>query len=319
MSQTRQHSHQDSGFVLIAVAGILLLLASIAMTTMLTGRTQIKARSALNAHAEAVLIADGVARLIAFRLAQRRSTADPTSRLSVDGSLLQCREGAGLVGVQINDTAGLIDINVAPLDVIELLLLGVDVPRPEASRLAAAIQDFRDPDDVTTFGGAEAIEYKQAGRSYGPKNAPLDSVDELDQVLGMSPDLLARLLPLITVHSRASGIDPSVAPLALLHAFARAGGDLSADTSSGAREQIQLPPQVTRRPATRGSRTRLPIFIIRAHVETLTGARFMREATMELSSSSASGFIVREWRARPPQSPRLLRNDAATVACEQIR
>ena len=50
-------------------------------------------------------------------------------------------------------------------------------------------------------GGAKAPQYRAAGLPYGPPGTPFQSVDELADVLGMTPALFARLAPHLTVFT----------------------------------------------------------------------------------------------------------------------
>lgn len=310
----------DEGAILLVVVGVLLLLAIIASTLMVASRNQLRARTALGAHAEATAVADGVLRLVALRMAERRASNTPGPWIGLDGTPAWCRDGNFGVEVRITDTAGLVDLNASSQEMFELLLKGIGVSSQEAERLAAAIVDYRDPDDVASVGGAESFEYRQAGRLVGPKNAPFDSVDELDQVLGLTPDLVARLRPFVTVHSRANSIDPAVAPLALLQALSRAtsGGDGS-DVASVPRDQMRLPAQFVRRTVTRGSRNRLPVFILRVVAAAPNGVRFLREATVELASVAPTGFVVRNWTSFPAGSVAVPAAAAIPLACEALR
>ena len=291
---------RDRGFVLIAVAGVLLLLAIVSSSLQLASQTSLKARFARNAHAEAAAFADGMVRLTAHRLARQRIEVPVAGQVArqvlLDGTPAWCGDGGLLVEVGVFDTAGLIDLNHAPFDTLEVLFIGLGMAKPAAAGLAAAIVDFRDADDAPSIGGAEAGNYLQAGRSFGPKNGPFDSVDELDQVLGMTPEVMERVRPLVTVHSRAPGIDSNLAPLALLRILSRSDGGVETGEPSGNQlAQLALPAQVSRRVSSRRSRTRIPVMIVRAHVTGPNGAGFLREATIELSSQSASGFVIKAW------------------------
>ena len=71
-----------------------------------------------------------------------------------------------------------------------------------ARRLAAAILDWRDPDSLTQAeGGAEDGDYSSAGLPYGAKDAPFETVAEVQLVLGMTPELFEKLAPHLTVYS----------------------------------------------------------------------------------------------------------------------
>ena len=67
--------------------------------------------------------------------------------------------------------------------------------------------------------GAEASDYKAAGRNYVPANANFETIEEVQRVLGMTPEIYAKIADLITVHSRQPGIDPAGASRGVLLAI----------------------------------------------------------------------------------------------------
>src|SRR5262249_3621688 len=87
--------------------------------------------------------------------------------------------------------------------------------------VADAIMDYRDADGDRRPQGAERSEYLEAGRPYGPKNAPLSVVDELEQVLGLNAGDVALLRPHVTVYSGQSAIAQSFASPALIGILSR--------------------------------------------------------------------------------------------------
>lgn len=289
----------ESGFVLIAVIGILLLLAILVSSLTSTSSTEMKVSAARTLHSELQALADGMARLTAYRLAEARLATNAVPSTVADGEPLYCRDGKLAVEIRIRDVNGLIDINYASVDLLEILLRGVGVDAARASRIAAAIVDFRDPDDIPLPGGAEAAEYAQAQRPFGPKNAPFETTTELDQVLGMTPELLSELLPLVTVHARSPRIDPAAAPLDLLQALTR--GKYGAETMLTARDQFKPFDQIPMRTITRSgvqSRTRVQIFAIQATVAAAGDGKISRNVVVELMSSAQTGLVVREWAQR---------------------
>jgi general secretion pathway protein K len=303
------YRHRQDGFILIIVLGALLLLSIIASTLMMATRTHLQVRAALEARAELTALADGMVRLTALRLTERLGSADVASRLPVDGTPMLCLDGDILITSRVNDTAGLIDINASSADVMNLVLRGLGLPPRLATQLAKAIQTFRDPDDSAGGAGSKSEPYLLAGRPFGPKNGPFDSVDELDQVPDMSPEILAILRPLVTVHSRAPGIDPTVAPLALLRALTVVAGGAGLPLPQGGpgREQFKLPPQMIVRANPRApSRTRIRAFAIDVTAARGSNVQFSRQAVIELSAQSEFGFYVREWTSRMdfPDKPR---------------
>lgn len=294
---------------------MLLLLAIVSSSLQLASQTNLKARFARNAHAEAAAFADGIVRLTAHRLAKQRTEAQVAGQVPIDGTATWCADGGLVAEVRVFDTAGLIDLNHTPFDTLEVLFMGLGLAKPSAGSLAAAIIDFRDADDIPSIAGAEARDYLQTGRPFTPKNAAFDSVDELDQVLGMTPEIMERVRPLVTVHSRAPGIDPNVAPLALLRILSKTGGSETDEASGNQRSQFALPAQVGRRVGSRRSRTRIPVMIVRGQVTGPNGASFMREATIELSSQSGLGFVTKEWTSKAITGVRPIQPSAPLEPC----
>lgn len=94
-----------------------------------------------------------------------------------------------------------ININRAGVGLLRIFLEtagGVD--SIQATELAAAICDWRDPDDDPLTGGAENSYYENLSSPYRCHNGDFESLHELRLVKGMGPDLLARLEPYLTVY-----------------------------------------------------------------------------------------------------------------------
>ena len=69
-----------------------------------------------------------------------------------------------------------------------------------ANQLTAAIEDWRDNDDIASANGAEVDDYIKAGMLALPTNGPIREVDDLINVMGFTPDILDALRPYITTH-----------------------------------------------------------------------------------------------------------------------
>jgi general secretion pathway protein K len=77
-----------------------------------------------------------------------------------------------------------------------------------AASLAAVISDWRDDSPAPSPGGAKAPQYIAAGRHYGPPQEPFQSIGELSNVLGMTPTILNKLIPHLSIYNTA---DPELA------------------------------------------------------------------------------------------------------------
>jgi general secretion pathway protein K len=103
--------------------------------------------------------------------------------------------------IAVFNEASRIDLNQAPGELLLNLLIAAEVPQEQADALADAIIDWRDPDNLRSANGAEDSDYEAAGWPYGTKDGPFDSVEELQQVLGMTRALYQVIAPALTVAS----------------------------------------------------------------------------------------------------------------------
>ena len=112
------------------------------------------------------------------------------------------------------------DLNIASPELVAGLMqaLGADFER--SRRLAGAIADWRDGDDLLNAeGGAEDPQYAAAKRPYGAKDRPFETLSELRLVLGMDPALFERLRPHVTVFSGLARPNPTFASAPVLEAL----------------------------------------------------------------------------------------------------
>ena len=137
--------------------------------------------------------------------AARLLDPDPAERWASDGRNYRFAFDAAQVEITVRDEAGKIDLNAAGHDLLLGFFVALGEPRDTAGRLAGAIMDWRDADTlVQPAGGAEDADYAAAGLSWGAKDAPFETVAELEQVLGMRPALFASAAPYLTVFSGAA-------------------------------------------------------------------------------------------------------------------
>lgn len=162
--------------------------------------------------------------------------ADPLERWVGDGRPYRFNYGGAEIEVQITDESGKIDLNsncnsamgagagMPPGSgsnsiLVNLFMSRGGLPLDQAEALGAAVADWCDPDDLAQPNGAEIADYKAAGLSYGPKNAPFDTVSELQQVLGMNYELFSKVEPALTIYSGRSAPNAGSAPLEALQAM----------------------------------------------------------------------------------------------------
>ena len=193
------------GVAMILVIWVIALMAVLLGSFALIARTEnLQSRHMFDTTAARYAAEAGLERAV-FEL--RRP--DPAQRWAGDGRPYEFRFDNALVHVELTDESGKIDINSAGDDILQQLFISQGMALDQAAQLSDAIQDWRDPDDNAKPHGAEQAEYKAAGLSYVPRNAPYQTVSEVQQVLGMNYEIYSRIEPAITIY--AGGAEPNAA------------------------------------------------------------------------------------------------------------
>jgi len=269
------------GIALVAVLWVVAILALIAAVFMRETRTEIALTRNLTEDARAEALAEaGVNRAMLILLG-----LDESLPWRVDGTPFAFAYGGGTVQVSIQDEGGKIDLNRAGDAVLQGLFTSVGVGQDAAQHLVDAIADFRDADDLRHVNGAEDADYARAGLPYDAKDAPFAAVEELRQVLGMTPELYARVAPFVTVYSPRRDVNLATAPPAVLSALPY----LSPDRVRTILDQ---------RAARSGADRRFRVIAVTVTVEASTagGGRVVRQAVLRRSGSSGRPFDIVRWR-----------------------
>jgi len=202
---------RSGGFALIIVLWTLVLIAFIVLHITASGRTEIRIASNLVVNAMAEAAAEGAIFEAIFNL------TDPQAdqRWAIDGTAHELVIGDSRVTVQLEDEAGWINPNTASPVLLEALLRVTGSDPENARRLAIAIGEWVGSAPVTRSQDARLAEYHAAGLDYGLPGGPLETIDELGRVLGMTPVMLAAIRPHLTLFGppapSAATADPVVA------------------------------------------------------------------------------------------------------------
>lgn len=210
-------------------AALLLVLWMITLLTGLVGGFALAAR--IEALQGRVLVSGVVATHAARAGVEYAMTRvahpDPRRQWRPDGRVYRWNYAGADIEVRIVDENGKVDLNQAPAPLLASLLRAVGTPEPASAQLAAAIVDWRDPDPLTQpSGGAEDPDYASAGRPYGAKDSPFESIAELEQVLGFTPAIYAAIEPHVTVFSGLSRPEEAFAQGPVLDAMGLDGEQL---------------------------------------------------------------------------------------------
>lgn len=216
----RSGSGRERGAALLLVLWLIVLLTALVGSFALIARVEHMQGQVLVRG----LAADSAARAGLEYAIHRVGMTDPQLQWQPDGRLYAWQYQGAQLEIRIVDENGKVDLNQADATLLGELLRVLGSDRAEAAQLAAAIIDWRDIDSLTqAAGGAEDADYAAAGRVYGAKDADFESIAELEQVLGFTPALYARLAPHVTVYSGLPRPDPASASAAVLDAMGMDG------------------------------------------------------------------------------------------------
>lgn len=196
------------GAALVLVLWLTMLLATLIVAFALTAGVESLQGKVLSKGAAAQEVARAGVEYALVRVAEQ----NPAMQWLPDGRPYLWNYAGNQLEISIVDETGKVDLNQADAQFLGSLIRAVGGERETSDRIAAAIIDWRDTDPMTQpNGGAEDPDYAAAGRPYGAKDAPFESVAEVEQVLGMTPELYARLEPSLTLYSGRPQPDPNYA------------------------------------------------------------------------------------------------------------
>lgn len=203
----------ERGIALVVVLGFLAVMSLIAIGIIGASRTTVvnASRNLVRVQAQAA-VESAVNYAIAELVAARSLVPDVVS------APRSVNAGGFTVTVSARPEHTKVDLNYADANLLGILFRAGGADPDTAQTLAAAVEDWRDGDDLLHVNGAERREYEDAGLGYGPANAFFASVDELRLVRGVTEPLFACLKPEITIFSQRQGIDIDNAAPMIQHA-----------------------------------------------------------------------------------------------------
>ena len=231
ISGTTRSGAGERGFAVLIVLWAMVLLSLVATRVTASGRSAVQVASNLRNAAVAEAAADGAVHEAIFRM------LDPSAaRWRPDGQARTLPMPRGEITLRLNDQAGKVNPNSASPELLAALLRQFNADTRRASSIAAAIADWRAPTAEARPLGAKAREYRNAGRAYGPPNAPFESIGEIGAVLGMTPALLEQLAPHLSLFY-AGDPEPALAAPPVLRALRALYGaqEIAASPQAGVR------------------------------------------------------------------------------------
>jgi general secretion pathway protein K len=286
---------RQQGIALVAVLWLTILLTVIASSFAYSMRGQaLAARNALST-AQARAYADGAVERMAFELQRPRNLA---AAWVADGQARSWQDGDAAITATAVDESAKIDINAASDPLLRGLFVNVaGMDAASAAALVDAMLDWKDADDLRRPNGAEEPDYRAAGRKYRPANAPFETPGELQRVLGMTPEIYARIADTITVYSRQAGINTQTASRDVLLALPNATPELVDGFLQQRGDALAANLKPAPFIAAQGMNAQaLPVWRIRAQSTMPDGVTFVREAVLRPSGNPRRPMIALLWQ-----------------------
>ncbi len=108
-------------------------------------------------------------------------------------------EPGATVGLQ--DEGGKVPLHEVPAALLTALLLACcELEGEVAQEYAARIVDWIDSDDEAVTGGSERERYGRPGQTWQAPNRPLAALEELYAIPGIAPEILATVMPCLTIY-----------------------------------------------------------------------------------------------------------------------
>ena len=206
-----------------------------------------------------------------------------------DGSFRQIELDGVAVTVSVQDELGRIDLNVAEAGLLSGLLRSSGLDAQAASALTDKILDWREADTGRRLNGANEADYRAAGLSYRPRNGPFQSVEEVQLVMDMTPDLFRRIAPALTVYSGRPNFDPQLAPREALLALPNMdSGKVTALLASRSNQQSIIE---------RSLSLRGRAFAIQAEFTT-GNVRHLHQSTIRLTDGPDRPYWILAWKTK---------------------
>jgi general secretion pathway protein K len=263
---------RSRGFALVIVLWTLVLLSFVMIHMMTAGRTETRIAANFVANADAETQADGAVMEAVFRLID---TSDAHWDIGDGPHVLRMRQAKATVTV--TSESGKVNPNTASQQMLAALMSAVGAPPSQARQVSAAMLDWRQSDDNDQTGPArKSAQYQAAHLDYAPPGAPFETLDEIQRVIGMTPDLFRRLKPNLSLFQTS---DPDIAT--------------AEPAVAKALKTLALPPQPPNPDITQ-------IVSITARVTTERGGRYLRHAIVRVDPPGTQTYGILSWDTDAP-------------------
>ena len=233
------HLTDERGVALIVVLWIFIFLFVVAFEFSTAAREEAGAAHRFNEETEGYYLAVAGFEWGLYDFLNQRAGSAPQQQSQkndlFDGAWREHALGAGAFRVRLVDEGGKININRVSEETLRRIFTHLGVEGARRDTLVDAIMDWRDEDELHRVNGAENDYYASLAPAYTARNGPLDSVDDLLWIKGMTRELFfglsestrevsdpprgIALRDIFTIDSPIDRVNLRTAPAEVLHAL----------------------------------------------------------------------------------------------------
>lgn len=311
----RTDSAREPGFALFIVLWFLVLLAAVGTYVLASARTEAAlARNGIAAaHAEALADA-GVAEAIF-----NESQSDAAKRWALNGTPYAVTLPAGSLALRMADENEKINPSRASANLLAALWVTLGAQPPTAMQVASAIVDWTRPQPKGASPPTDP--YRDAGLGYQSPHRPLESIEELRLVIGVTPAMYDAARPYLTMYGDRDAPDPRGAAPVVAQALAAAAmiGATNASNAAPAAASVNAAPATTMGAPASGNAppntanvgdsgtpssppanaaataTASAVITVDATAASRDGGVFVRHAVVKIDNAEAKGYRVLAW------------------------
>jgi len=292
----KDQTEAQHGFALLVVLWFLVLIAAIGTYLMANARSETAiARNVLSAARAEALADAGIAQAV-FNL----TAMSASNRWNLDGVPHRLPMPAGQVIIRVHDETAKINPQYASDVLMSALFEVTGVERARSQSLGAAIVNWiASASESHPFGTAQ---YREAENNYPPPSVPLETIDELQLVPGMTPDILNSVRTYFTVYTQSDRPNVKNASELVRQAIAlaaRKGNDTTNLIDSPAyNSDVPADGESTAKGTPTATMDKPEERIVEIDVRALeaSGAIFVRHAVLKIDMASPTVYVVLDWR-----------------------
>ncbi|HID44719.1 MAG TPA: hypothetical protein EYP34_03045 [Chromatiaceae bacterium] len=286
-------SRKQQGIALVLVLWVIVLLSVIAGAMATVQRTGVVMTGNIRQEREGRALVSAGLNFMALML-ERRTRPIEDNPWPMDGQLHPWNFAGRTIWVGAAPEDARIDINRVDDTVLLNLLQSMGLDEEQALAVRDAIVDWRDPDNLTHAEGAEDREYRAEGRPIGARDQAFLSVEELQQVYGVSAELYKKLAGALTVDARQRTVNPAFASREVLLATPgvtpQEVDQYLADRKQALDQGLPVPsPPFGGAFLRKGRNTRFRLF---AEVDLPGGGKAQGEMVVAMESKTRKGYML---------------------------